>query len=110
MARLSAQLPSLRRLRLARNRLRRLGPGFSPNGDPVLSHLVLHVEMRGVERLGDLLKLQLLDVAENLLGPTPGAAPWKYEGQAWDVKYSRGSLSDTAAAFKSETCKTISHW
>ncbi|OLP93981.1 BTB and MATH domain-containing protein 40 [Symbiodinium microadriaticum] len=50
VARLSAQMPALRRLRLARNRLRR------------------------VERLGDLPKLQLLDVSENLLGPTPGAA------------------------------------
>eukprot|EP00439_Symbiodinium_sp_Y106_P052235 s451_g6.t9 len=50
VARLSAHMPALRRLRLARNRLRR------------------------VERLGDLPKLQLLDVCENLLGPTPGAA------------------------------------
>ena len=30
-----------------------------------------------MERLGDLPKLQLLDVSENLLGPTPGAAPGK---------------------------------
>ena len=29
---------------------------------------------RGLERLGDLCQLQLLDVRENFLGPSPGAA------------------------------------
>ena len=76
MARLSAHMPALRRLRLARNRLRRrelrgAGAAFGDFGGRA---------PQGVERLGDLPKLQLLDVCENLLGPTPGAAPSTFHG------------------------------
>ena len=77
VARLSAQMPALRRLRLARNRLRRWelkGLWAGPSGFKLG---LARASLAGVERLGDLPKLQLLDVSENLLGPTPGAAPGK---------------------------------